>query len=495
MKNIFSFLDFIDNNNNIIFQLGKKFQSKYAVYLIEEFMSPQTTIIDGISYTKASRYPKINLHDIKLDIKITNHIKLNRVNIYKVLNRFASQLDLRSQSDFESALNSLIYSSYKIIRANKTDLILFNDFPHTPFEIVTYYIAKIMEIETFFLFPIPRINPIEERFFLTEDFTKLPSNFWKEFNNISHSLGTDSKELSPDLIKYYQEYSGEIKSNKYYFGNKTNKFVLLKRYMRRFPINIRERGLKLSLFQAFKRFQYFTPIHEFNKNSILNYAEKLSLNNPSIDDDAFLFLALHYQPEATTIPWGDIYSDQLFMIIEISKALPEGYLLYVKEHPTYWTNTHIENFGLYRSKSFYKKIAELKNVRFISYKIPSFDIINKAKCIITVTGTIAWESFFKNVPCIVLGDIYYKEFPTSTSPDRFNHNLSLTIQDALSKIGHDYSEDFKKFLIAFDKTTILTNNPISLNHSWDNPTLEIEEESRYSTTNRIKADYIYNQLK
>jgi hypothetical protein len=228
---------------------------------------------------------------------------------------------------------------------------------------------------------------------------------------------------------------------------------------------------------------------------VLNYAEKISIKNPKVDEDSFLFFPLHFQPEANTIPWGNIYSDQLFTIIELSNNLPEGYILYVKEHPTYWTLNHIENFELYRSKDFYKKIIQLHNVRLISHKIPSYELIEKAKCTITVTGTIAWESFYKSLPCIVLGDIYYKEFPTSVSPDNFNYDLSLTIKEAISRNGNDYSLEFKKFLITFDKTTLLTNNPLAINHDWDRPYLKKEEEYQYSSTNKIKADFIFNQLK
>jgi hypothetical protein len=402
---------------------------------------------------------------------------------------------LKNDFDYHYALNSITRTSYELLTNYRIDLILYNDFPHTPLEIVMYFLARIMCIETYFLFSIPRIDSITERFMLTNDFSRLPSEFWKIYNNQKNSENIEDSKISLDLQNYYLEYSGNIKSNKYYFGNKTNKFKLLTRYLRRLPINISEQGTKKTLIKALNRLQYLTMIHNFKKNKILNYGARLSVVNPKIDEEAFLFFPLHYQPEANTIPWGNIYSDQLSTIIELSYSIPNGYILYVKEHPTYWTLNHIENFELYRSKDFYKKITQLHNVRLISHKIPSYELIEKAKCIITVTGTIAWESFFRSVPCIVLGDIYYKEFPTSVSPENFNYNLSLTIKEALSRIGNDYSLEFKKFLVTFDKTTLLTKNPLAISHDWDRPYLKKEEEYQYSSTNKIKAEFIFKQLK
>ena len=494
MRNIFSLVDFIDNSNNIIFDLAKKFRSKYALYLIEEFITSKSFEVEGTTFIKASRYPIIKTPTQIANTPLSKSINLDQVEIGKVLERFASQLNLSSKSDYQNALNSLINYSNDLIKKYDINLILYNDYPHTPLEIVLYFIAKKLNIEIYFLFPVPRINPIEERFFLTTDFKKLPDYFWLEYKNIKETSNFDINSISVDLQNYYKEYTGKIKINNYYFGNKTSRLLLLKRYLLRFPISVKQRGLKLSIEQAIKRIQYITPIHNYQKSRILKYAEKISYKTIQYDEQ-FIFFPLHYQPEANTIPWGNIYSDQLYAITEISKALPDDYILYVKEHPTYWKLNHIENFSLYRSEAFYTKIAKLKNVRLISYKIPSYRIIDKAQCVITISGTIAWEAFYKSVPCIVLGDIYYKEFPTSISPDLYNHNLADTINDALSKIGNDYSNDFKKFLITFDKTTVLTNNPIAIGHSWHKPTLTSEEETRYITTNKIKADYIYNQLK
>lgn len=495
MRNILSLMDFIDSPNNIIFELSKKFKSKNAIYLIEEYLTTHSEIIDGTNYIKVSRYPKINLYETKKNVNFDKEILIYRKSINKVLKRFASQIGLVSPLDYDRALQSLTKTSNELIYNFEINIILFNDYPHTPLEIVIFYLAKLMDLKVYFLFPIPRINKFEERFILLNDFSRLTSAFWEEYDSLSNLDKMEISELPQDLLNYYAEYNENIKKNKFYFGNKTSKYKLITRYIRRIPINLKEHGLINSIKKAKIRLGYILPINAFYRFLVLKYAEKLAIKHSQTYKEKFVFFPLHFQPEATTIPWGNIYSDQLYAITEISKNLPRGYFLYIKEHPAYWARNYFESFGMYRSRGFYKKISEFENVKIVSHTIPSYEIIDKSECVITVTGTIAWECFYKSVPCVVLGDIYYKDLPTSSSPDQFDNDMSLTLENALAKKGNDYSQDFKKFLFAFNKISILTENPIKQNHSWNKPFLSSNEESDYSSTNKIKADFIYNQLK
>lgn len=494
MKNILSILDFIDNKHNIIFTLGNLLQANIAVYLIEEYIPNESTVIDNTTYIKMSRYPHISLSGNIVDSHLFQSFDIYTEAINKVLKRFANQLGLKNPTHFEEALKSLIITSKDLIKGNDVNLIIFNDFPHTPLEIVVFYLAKIMAVDTYFLFPIPRINIHEERFILTKDFNGLSENFWNEYESILNNSNYNMDNLPEDLQNYFKEYTGNIKTNKYYFGAKTPKLELIQRYISRLPINIKRYGLLDSFSRSFKRLKYIIPVHTFERYRVLKYYERLSEGISQSSEANYFYFPLHYQPEANTIPWGNKYSDQYLVIEQISKNLPKGYFLYVKEHPTYWTLNHIENFSLYRSRLFYKKIAALDNVKLISYKIPSHEIFENTVCVITITGTIAWESFFKGVPCIVLGDIYYKEFPTSITPEKFNNDMSKVVDYAINKGIKDYSNEFLSFLWALENTTVSTINPIAINHSWDSPYLMKEEEILYAKENKKKAEYIKTEL-
>ncbi|MAG60556.1 hypothetical protein CL619_02100 [archaeon] len=129
--------------------------------------------------------------------------------------------------------------------------------------------------------------------------------------------------------------------------------------------------------------------------------EKSSLFENPVQGEKFVFFPLHYQPEASTSLWGKWHVDQPCLIEKISKALPAGYKLYVKEH------THGASG---RPKGFYQKIKGLPNVRLIRPTAKTFDLIQKSSLIATITGTVGWEGIIFQKPVLCFGDIFYNVF-------------------------------------------------------------------------------------
>lgn len=121
-------------------------------------------------------------------------------------------------------------------------------------------------------------------------------------------------------------------------------------------------------------------------------------------EDRYILYAMHYQPEATTLPLAKSYVDQKLVIEAIAKSLPEGYLLYVKEHPN-------QKSGCGREAGFYKEILEHKNVRLIKRNVGTDTLIDKAIAIASITGTILLESSCKEKPTIMFGNGLYEMVP------------------------------------------------------------------------------------
>jgi hypothetical protein len=71
----------------------------------------------------------------------------------------------------------------------------------------------------------------------------------------------------------------------------------------------------------------------YKRTKKLNERYKQMVSNVEFDKP-YLFVALMYQPERTSCPEGDIFADQYLMIEWLSSCLPEGWLIYVKEHPS-----------------------------------------------------------------------------------------------------------------------------------------------------------------
>lgn len=119
----------------------------------------------------------------------------------------------------------------------------------------------------------------------------------------------------------------------------------------------------------------------------------------------YAFFALHYQPERTSCPEGGIYSDQLLALRTVVRALPEGWRLLVKEHPSQFLWQTEGELG--RWDGYYDRIRELGPVDLVPLDVSSERLIRRAKAVATVTGTVGWEAAVRGVPTVVLAQPWY----------------------------------------------------------------------------------------
>lgn len=110
-----------------------------------------------------------------------------------------------------------------------------------------------------------------------------------------------------------------------------------------------------------------------------------------------IFFALHYQPEQSTLAQGLWHANQTALVENISKSLPLGYTLVVKEHP--WGRGNRPLWQYRHMNAFY-------NVIFCD--APSKQIIQRVDAVITVTGTVAMEALVFDKPAVMLGRNYFE---------------------------------------------------------------------------------------
>lgn len=142
------------------------------------------------------------------------------------------------------------------------------------------------------------------------------------------------------------------------------------------------------------------------KKKMLRYYESLT-ENP-VYSEKYVVYFLHYQPEATTSPTGDVFVDQSLCIDMLLKNLPQDYMVYVKEHPHQFL-FHREGHTS-RMKYFYDDMKKNQRIRLMSLKEPSFDLIENCKAIGTVCGTVGWESIVRGKPVVLFGVAWYENY-------------------------------------------------------------------------------------
>jgi hypothetical protein len=176
------------------------------------------------------------------------------------------------------------------------------------------------------------------------------------------------------------------------------------------------------------------------------YISKTSKPNFDVPYIAFF---LHYQPEETTSPSGDIFVNQRLCIEILLKHTPSHYLIYVKEHPHQFMS-HMQGHTS-RIKEFYDDLSAYSRVKLMSFEIDSHNLILNSIAVSTVTGTVGWEAMVHQKPVIIFGIVWY---------EKYSGVLRITNESSASRIVH-FIKKYKfneanlfAYLLAFSKNSI-----------------------------------------
>ena len=215
----------------------------------------------------------------------------------------------------------------------------------------------------------------------------------KHHKKFHEELKKSQIELIKAALKFLLSKNNNIKTHYTYFGR--NKLKVL-----------------------YKEFQ--DRIKKKNRKKFIdkNLIQKIA------NEQKFIYLPLHQEPERSLLIAAPKFSDQLCTIKEISKNLPKNYTLYVKEHPTQGPARN------WRDISFYKEIMKLKNVKLFHPDFDSKLLLNNCELVISVGGTSSFEAVFFGKPSLIFADLGYKIIP---SIKKLNSYLELkeAITDSL----------------------------------------------------------------
>ena len=133
--------------------------------------------------------------------------------------------------------------------------------------------------------------------------------------------------------------------------------------------------------------------------------QRLMRSNPffkePVERENYVYMPLHLIPESTTFSVSPIYVNELTIIEAVSKSLPAGWWLYVKEHQAMLGE---------RATSFYKQVNRLPNVKMVQlnyYQDPK-PWIMKSKGVITISGSTAYEAALLQKHAIIFSDVPFK---------------------------------------------------------------------------------------
>lgn len=177
------------------------------------------------------------------------------------------------------------------------------------------------------------------------------------------------------------------------------------------PYNSRSKLIEINItdFKVSRKSKKYLPV--YNKIA----------NDVNINKMKYVVFALHYQPEATTSPSGGVFVDQLLVIDMLDRLLPPDVFILVKEHNSQFLGV-LESSSVGRSNIFYDRLTQFSNrVKIIPLDLNSFDLIDNAEAVVTVTGTIGIESLARGKPVLCFGGTWYQNckgaFPIRNKED------------------------------------------------------------------------------
>lgn len=115
-------------------------------------------------------------------------------------------------------------------------------------------------------------------------------------------------------------------------------------------------------------------------------------------NENYIYYPFHVEPEASIMVRSERFSNQFAFIEQLSKNMPLGYRLLVKEH--------LPMIGK-RPSGFYEQIAKLPDVHLISPFANGFELVKQAQLVCVLTGTSGWEAIQFGKPVLALGDAQY----------------------------------------------------------------------------------------
>lgn len=197
-----------------------------------------------------------------------------------------------------------------------------------------------------------------------------------------------------------------------------------------------------------KRINYtrFDPFEKVRANVLRVIRKSLAKNWFGTADlgavpERSVFFALQYQPEQSTLTQAAWYANQVYVIESISRSLPPGYTLIVKEHPWGRGNRPVWQ---------YKHIQRFYNVRMCD--APAKDIIRKVQAVVALSGTVAVEALVMDRPTVLLGRAFFDYsalFYKPTCIQELPSILRAILIDGAYEDRGDRRVEIARFLLAY----------------------------------------------
>jgi hypothetical protein len=124
----------------------------------------------------------------------------------------------------------------------------------------------------------------------------------------------------------------------------------------------------------------------------------------------YIYVAASKQPERSSTPDAGLFQWHELMLEILCAAIPDDWFVYYKEHPTNFLEPVSIDNSL-NTGTLYRISALSENLRFVSVESDPMELIDRAQCVATTTGTTAWQAVARGKYALVFGHAWYNTAP------------------------------------------------------------------------------------
>ena len=310
---------------------------------------------------------------------------------------------------------------------------LFCEAPHSFVQYILFEICKFKKIPCYKFKswpnkPILFLKSFDDPDCVYPSHSRLESKIWRECIGYYENIANRKVGIQePDYMIKQKENSRSMRRFQKYALRVRSILTQKKNAKFHDPTNPNSLGI-------LKQYQ----IRKIKRTLLKRSAEKDQVDHKQYLNDQYVYFPLHYEPERTTNPDGELFHDQFIALCFLRKILAPEVKILVKEHPSQFSPAMKGLLG--RSSIFYENVRNVQNTHFVKPDTDSTDLIAGSNLVATITGTVGIEAALMEKRCLVFGDAWY-----NGCPNTLKVTTDTTMYD-INKMAKKPSKDVLSFL-------------------------------------------------
>lgn len=348
-------------------------------------------------------------------------------------NRALAMMGRQSESGWEFSFSERehffeILTCYwsKALRNIPVDFAISRNVPHFASE---YILAKICELKKIPFIQYESIWALKRSYFFRDFESRCPSveydtlSEMDAYTTINTILNQNSGQYSaakPDYLVEKEKQEIRAKAPTYlakdamrlplHFLRDVYRSTIRKKVIT--EVNIKKNQSPINKLESMQT-PFSLAVHKRNARKLIDKNKKIygSMVKSSTVNEPYILFAPNYQPERTTMPDGGEFYDMLKVLRILSSALPSGWKIVYKEHPTIfrWPSNVFLRGHLFRNQEFYNTLSLFESVVCVGAHSNTFELVDKSEAVCSVTGTICFQASVRGIKSVVFGSTWFDD--------------------------------------------------------------------------------------